>query len=112
VNRVTVHVVTGTERSAGSALIARCVAARSDWAGLELQSCPCCTGRAELQVRLARLLREQRLARVLIGVVEPSHVGALERALAAWPLVQYVALGRALRIPEDAALAPDALEAG
>jgi hypothetical protein len=106
-----VHIVTGIERAAASALIARCVAARPDWAALELQSCPCCTGRAELQVRLARLLREQDPARVLIGVVEPSHRGALERVLAAWPLAQYVVLGRALRLPEDAALTPEALEA-
>jgi hypothetical protein len=111
VSQVTVHIVTGIDRAAASAFIARYIAARPDWAGLELQSCPCCTGRAELQVRLARLLREQHPARVLVGVVEPSHRGALERVLAAWPLARYVVPGRALRIPEDAALAPDALDA-
>jgi len=111
VSQVTVHIVTGTERAAASAFIARCVAARPDWAGLELQSCPCCTGRAELQVRLARLLREQQPVRVLVGVVEPSHHRAFERVLAGWPLAQYVVPGRALRIPEDAALAPEALDA-
>lgn len=109
--RVRVHIVTGTERASASALIARCIAAHPDWAGLELQSCPCCTGRAELQVRLARLLRERHPSCVLIGVIEPQHLPGVERVLATWPLVQYVVPGRALRVPEDATLSPDILDA-
>jgi len=100
----------GTQRALGSALMTRCAAARPDWAVLELLSCPCCTGRAELQVRLARLLREQRPARVLIGFVEASHGAALERVLSSWPLAQYVVPGRTLSVPEDATLEPEALE--
>lgn len=109
--RVPVHVVSGTERAIGSALMARCTAARSDWGVLKLQCCPCCAGRAELQVRLARLLREQHPARVLVGFVEPSHRVALERVLSSWPLSQYVVLGRVLNLPHDAALSPEALDA-
>lgn len=111
-SRIPVHIVTGTERAQASALIARCVAERADWAGLELQSCPCCTGRAELQVKLVRLLRERRPARVLIGLVEASHQTGLARVLSDWPLAQYVVQGRAVRLPEDATLAPGALEDG
>jgi len=106
-----VHVVIGTQQALGSALMARVAVARPDWAVLELLNCPCCTGRVELQVKLARLLREQRPARVLIGLVESSHGAALRRVLATWPLAQYVVPGRTLSVPEDAALAPEALEA-
>lgn len=109
--RVPVHVVSGTERAIGRALMARCAAARSDWGILELLSCPCCTGRAELQARLARLLREQRPVRVLVGFVEPSHRASLERVLTSWPLAQYVVPGRVLDLPQDAALSPEALDA-
>jgi len=111
-SRVPVHIVTGTERAQASALIARCVAERADWAGLELLTCPCCTGRAELQVKLVRLLRERRPARVFVGVVEPSHQTGLARVLSDWPLAQYVVQGRAVRLPEDATLLPGALEEG
>ena len=104
------HFVTGTQPGLGSALMARLAAARPTWAVLELLSCPCCTGRAEIQVRLARLLREQRPARVLVGFVDSSHGAALARVLANWPLAQYVVPGRALSVPEDAALEPEALE--
>jgi hypothetical protein len=111
VSRVPVHVVTGSDRALAGALMGRCTAARPDWAALELLSCPCCTGRAELQVRLARLLRDRRPARVLVGLVEPPHQAALERVLASWPLVQYVVLGRALSLPQDAAVTPETLDA-
>ena len=109
--RVPVHVVSGTERAGGSALLARCAAARSDWGVLELLSCPCCAGRAELQVRLARLLRERHPVRVLVGFVDPSHRAALERVLTSWPLARYVVPGRVLNLPQDAALPPEALDA-
>jgi len=111
-SRVPVHIVTGTQRAQASALIARCIAERPDWAGLELLTCPCCTGRVELQVKLAQLLRERRPARVFIGLVDPSHQAGLARVLDGWPLVQHVVQGRALRIPEDAALTPRAIEDG
>lgn len=109
--RVPVHLVTGGARTLGRALMTRCAAARADWEMLELSSCPCCTGRAELQVKLVRLLRERHPARVLVGFVEPEHQAAFERVLTSWPLAQYVVPGRALSAPEDAALGPEALEA-
>ncbi len=111
-NRVPVHVCIGSERESGRRLLARLAAARPGWAVLELQSCPCCAGRAELQVRLARLLREQRPARVLVGYVEPAHEAAFERALAEWPLAQYLTPGRRLQLPEDVNLEARELEAG
>jgi len=104
-------VVTGTDRAVASMLMGRCAAARPDWAVLELLTCPCCTGRAELQVRLARLIRERRPTRVLIGFCASGHRAALDRVLASWPLAQYVLPARALSVPEDAAIAPEALEA-
>lgn len=108
--RVPVHLVTGAERTLGRALIARCSAARADWETLELASCPCCTGRAELQVKLVRLLRERHPARVLVGFVEPAHRAAFERVLASWPLAQYIVPARALSVPEDAELTAEMLE--
>lgn len=111
-SRVPVHIVTGTEPAQASALIASCIAQRPDWAGLELQTCPCCTGRVELQVKLAQLLRERRPARVFIGLTDPAHQAGLARVLDGWPLVQHVVQGRVLRLPEDAPLAPHALEEG
>jgi len=111
VKRVPVHLVTAAERTLGRALMTRCAAARADWEMLELASCPCCTGRSELQVKLVRLLRERHPARVLVGFVEPAHQAAFERVLTSWPLAQYVAPGRALSVPDDAALTPEAIEA-
>jgi hypothetical protein len=110
VSRVPVHIVTGSDRALASALMGRCAAMRPDWAVLELLSCPCCVGRPELQVKLAQLLRERRPARVLIGLCAAAHRAALERVLASWPLAQYVLAARALSVPEDAAIAPEALE--
>jgi len=65
----------------------------------------------ELQVRLVKLLREERPARVLIGLVDPSHRAALERMLAGWPFSNHVVPGRALSVPQDTSLTPEALEA-
>ena len=110
-SRVPVHIVAGTDRALAAALMARCAAARPEWGVLELLGCPCCSGRPELQVKLARLLRERRPARVLIGFCDPAHRVALERVLTCWPLAQYVVPGRTLNLPEDVALAPEALEA-
>jgi hypothetical protein len=111
VSRVPVHVVTGSDRALAGALMARCAAARPDWAVLALQTCPCCTGRAELEVGLARLLRDRRPARVLIGLCVSEHRAALERTLRSWPLAQYIRAARTLSVPEDAAIAPAMLEA-
>ena len=111
-SRVPVHICTsGSERAQARALTVRLCATRPDWAVLELLSCPCCTGRAELQARLAQLLRTRQPARVLIGFVEPSHQRALERVLTSWPLAQYIAPARALSMPEDAELTAERLEA-
>ncbi|MEJ2173329.1 MAG: hypothetical protein P8Y76_00025 [bacterium] len=105
------HICVGTELGRARALMSSLRAKRPGWAVLELLSCPCCAGRAELQVRLARLLRERQPARVLIGFVEPSHRAALERTLTSWPLAQYVVPGRALSVPDDLTVAAELLEA-
>jgi DNA-binding NarL/FixJ family response regulator len=62
------------------------------WAALRPRSCPCCVGRVQMQVELARLLRERRPRGVLIELADASHLPAVRRALAAWPLSDYVAL--------------------
>jgi hypothetical protein len=62
------------------------------WAALKPRNCPCCVGRVELQVELARVIREQRPRGVLIELADASHLPALRRALAEWPLAQYVRL--------------------
>lgn len=62
------------------------------WAALRPAACPCCVGRAQLQVELARLIREQRPRGVLIELADAGHLPALRRALAEWPLSDYVAL--------------------
>jgi hypothetical protein len=49
-------------------------------------------GRVELQVEIARLLRQQRPQGVLIELADASHLAALRKALAEWPLAQYVRL--------------------
>ena len=62
------------------------------WVSLRPRACPCCVGRVEMQVELARLLREERPPGVQIELADPTHEPALRRALAEWPLSQYVAL--------------------
>ncbi len=62
------------------------------WVALRPRHCPCCVGRVELQVQIARLLREQPPRGVLIELTDASHLPALRRALAEWPLAQYVRL--------------------
>jgi hypothetical protein len=49
-------------------------------------------GRVELQVEIARVLREQRPQGVRIELADASHLPALRRALAEWPLAQYLRL--------------------
>lgn len=62
------------------------------WVTLRTRACPCCVGRVELQVALARLIRAQRPPGVLVALPDAAHRPALLRALAEWPLAQYVRL--------------------
>jgi len=81
VNRVPVRVVAGPllELPAG-------------WVDFKPRNCPCCVGRVELQVEIARLIRERRPQGVLIELADADHQPALRRALAEWPLAQYLRL--------------------
>jgi len=80
VNRVPARVVVGA------------TAAPEGWAALRPQACPCCVGRVQLQVQLARLLRNEKPRGVLIELTDASHLVAVRRALAESPLSDYVAL--------------------
>lgn len=62
------------------------------WATLRSRACPCCVGRVQMQVELARLVRQTRPQGVLIELADADHIPALRRALAEWPLSDYVAL--------------------
>ena len=79
-SRVPVRVVIGTAEPA------------EGWAVLRPAACPCCVGRVQMQVEVARLIREERPQGVLIEVADAGHLAALRRALAEWPLSDYVAL--------------------
>lgn len=79
-NRVPVRVVVGA------------TSAPEGWAALRPRACPCCVGRVQMQVELARLIRTERPRGVLIELADASHAPALHRALAQWPLSDYVAL--------------------
>jgi hypothetical protein len=80
VSRVPVRVVVGSAAPA------------EGWAALRPRACPCCVGRVQLQVELARLLRNEAPRGVLIELVNASHLDAVRRALAERPLSDYVAL--------------------
>lgn len=107
--RTPVHVVTGSTADEREALIAKFLAAKSGWRAFAPRGCPCCTGRVETQVGLARLLREAAPDRVLLELPDPQHLAALARALREWPLARYVVPERVIKLPEDAALEPEAL---
>ncbi len=62
------------------------------WVTLRPCACPCCVARVQMQVELARLIREERPPGVQIELMDATHEPALRRALAEWPLSQYVAL--------------------
>jgi hypothetical protein len=109
VKRTPVHVVTGSTADDRKALIANFLAAKSGWRAFAPRGCPCCTGRVETQVGLARLLREAAPDRVLLELPDPQHLPALERALGEWPLARYVEPRRVIKLPEDAAMAPETL---
>ena len=69
--------------------------------GLAPVGCPCCTGRVEMQVKLARLLREDKPSRVYVELADEAHLATFERALSEWPLSQYVRAESALRLDGD-----------
>lgn len=108
-SRTPVHVVTGATADDRKTLIARLLLARPGWRVLATRGCPCCSGRVETQVTLARLLRDVAPERVLLELADEQHLRALQRALGEWPLSRYVEAGRVIRLPEDGAIAPDAL---
>lgn len=104
------HVVTGAPGSGKSALVARLTKERSEWAALAPRACPCCVGRVEVQIALARLLRERRPERILVELADGEHLRALERVLAEWPLGQYVVVARNVVVPADEHVKPADLE--
>ena len=110
--RVPVHLVAGPPGSGKLALIARLIAERDGWATLSPGGCPCCTGRVDLQIGLARLLRERRPERVLVALPDGAHAVASRRVLGERPLAQYIVLGREIVLPEDAGLAAAELAGG
>lgn len=109
--RTPVHVVTGATADDRKTLIARLLVARPSWRELTPRGCPCCSGRVETQINLARLLREVAPERVLLELVDEQHLQVLQRTLGEWPLSRYVEPGRVIRLPGDGAIAPEALGA-
>jgi hypothetical protein len=73
-------------------IVAGAVEVPDGWALLRPKACPCCVGRVQMQVDLARVLREARPRGVLIEMADAGHIPALRRTLAEWPLSDYVAL--------------------
>jgi G3E family GTPase len=65
------------------------------WVALQTRGCPCCTGRVEMQVTLARLIRTQRPNGVVVVLPDASHLPALRKALSEWPLSESVELAGA-----------------
>lgn len=108
--RTPVHIVTGAP-SAARALVERLLAARQGWAKLAPVGCPCCTGRVETQIALARLLRDARPGRVLLELADVRHLSGLQRVLSEWPLARYVESGRVISVPRDCEMTPEALGA-
>lgn len=88
----------------------RAQAARPDWAVLQSNGCPCCSGRVVLQVTLARLLRERRPGRVLLVTAAGTHADAAVATLREAPLAAYLIEGRALCLPRDAAVSAEILQ--
>lgn len=105
--RTPVHFVTG---QGAREWAARAHATRPGWAVCQSVGCPCCAGRVVLQVTLARLLREHRPDRVLVVALAQAHEDAALAMLREPPLGDYVMQGRPIRLPQDSALAPEALE--
>jgi hypothetical protein len=103
--RVPVHPVCGPPE-ARAAWLARI---KEGGAVLSARSCPCCVGRVEMQIGLARLLRERRPERIFVDLRDATHLATFEKVLSEWPLAQYVAAGRAIRLPQDGPLDCNAL---
>ena len=61
-------------------------AAPEGWTVLRPGACPCCVGRVQLQVDLARLLRSERPKGVVIEIADPTHAVGVARALGEAPL--------------------------
>ena len=97
--------------AARNTLIERLIDARPGWARFTPAGCPCCSGRVETQIGLARLLRAAGPGRVLLELADEQHLATLQRALGDWPLSRHVEPGRVIRLPEDSAIAPEALGA-
>jgi len=73
-------------------LVGAAAVAADGWVVLRPSACPCCVGRVQMQVELARVIREQRPLGVLIEMRDPVHLPAMRRALGERPLSDYVAL--------------------
>lgn len=73
-------------------VVAAATTAPEDWVVLRPSGCPCCVARVQVQVELARLIREERPCGVQIEVPDAQHLPAVRRALGEWPLSQYVEL--------------------
>lgn len=80
-----------------------------DDAVLSPAACPCCAGRVEIQITLARVMRERRPQRIFVELANEEHLGAFGRALNQWPLNQYVRSALPIRLPEDRLLSPENL---
>jgi hypothetical protein len=109
VSRARVDVVTGSTVEDRKGLIAKLLTAHPRWRALAPRGCPCCSGRVETQIALARLLREVSPDRVLLELPDEQHLNALARALTEWPLSRYVETGRVIKLPDDAAMTPETL---
>lgn len=78
----------------------------ADDAVLSPATCPCCAGRVEIQITMARMVRERRPRRIFVEFANEEHLGAFGRALNQWPLSQYVEPAPPVRLPEDRLLSP------
>jgi hypothetical protein len=78
VNRIPVRLVTAS------------IETPPGWVVLRPAACPCCVGRVQLQVELARVIRERQPSGVQIEMRDPGHLPAMRRALEQQPLSDYV----------------------
>jgi len=56
------------------------------WIVLRPSACPCCIGRVQLQVELARLLRAKRPAGIVLEVAGDDHRAGVASAMREKPL--------------------------
>jgi len=71
-------------------LVTAAVEAPRGWVVMRPGACPCCVGRVQLQVELARLIRGQRPSGVQIEMRNPAHLPAMRQVLAERPLSDYL----------------------